>query len=182
MYKYKMVFSYNGSNYFGYQIQKNKITIQETLENALFKIFRKKIKIISSGRTDTGVHALNQTAHFEADTILDNKFIYSLNSVLPKDIRVLKLTKTHKDFHARYSVKSKIYHYHIYLKKIENPFLIKTSFKPLYKIDIDILKKASEKFIGKKNFLAFANSNTEGCAKNSPIKNLKRLDVIKTKY
>jgi len=182
MFKYKMTFSYDGSNYSGYQIQPHSRTIQETIESALFIILRKKTRIISSGRTDAKVHALNQVCHFETENTLDQKFIFSLNSILPKDIRVLKVTKAKKEFHARYSSKSKIYHYHLYLKKVEDPFLIKTTYKPIYKVDIDLLKKASKKFLGKKDFSCFANSQHLGAAKNSPIKNLKRLDVIKTKY
>ncbi|MBN2479274.1 MAG: tRNA pseudouridine(38-40) synthase TruA [Parachlamydiales bacterium] len=179
--KYKITLSYDGTNYFGFQVQKNETTIQKVLEDALFLVLRKKTKIFGSGRTDTNVHALAQVCHFELDENFDSKnLLYSLNSVLPKDIRIYLIEEVKMDFHARFSAIGKIYHYHISLKDFEDPFKRLYSFKPFYKIDVDLLKKAAKKFIGKKDFSAFANKQTKGAAKNSPIKHLKRLDVIET--
>ena len=87
-YKYKMLISYDGTNYFGWQIQKNKLTIQEAIQKELSKILTKNIKLIGAGRTDAKVHALEQVAHFSYNKKLDlKKVLFSLNSLLSDDIR-----------------------------------------------------------------------------------------------
>jgi len=181
-YKYKMLIAYDGTNYFGWQIQKNKLTIQEAIEKKLSKILRKDIKIIAAGRTDAKVHALEQVAHFSFNKKLDlKKIIFSLNSLLSDDIRIKKITQVDINFHARFSAKSKIYRYHIFIGDIQDPFSRMYSYKPNYKFDLDILKKASKHFLGTHNFSSFANKQNLGSAANKPIKTIKRIDIIKRK-
>jgi tRNA pseudouridine38-40 synthase len=183
MKKYKLTISYDGTNYFGWQVQPDKTTIQKSIQDALFKIFNKKIIIHASGRTDSKVHAKKQIAHFEIDNEIDlDKTKYRLNSILNSDIRILKIEKVDLSFHARFSCKKKIYHYHICLNDVIDPFFRLYSYKPKEKIDISLLEQASKCFIGKKDFSSFANKKDFGAAKNNPIKNLTRISVIKTSY
>ncbi|NGX49178.1 MAG: tRNA pseudouridine synthase A [Candidatus Anoxychlamydiales bacterium] len=180
-YKYKMLISYDGTNYFGWQIQKNKLTIQEAIQKRLSKILREDIKIIAAGRTDAKVHALEQVAHFSFNERLDiKKVIFSLNSLLPDDIRIKKITEVDINFHARFSAKSKIYRYHIFIGDIQDPFSRMYSYKPNYTLDLDLLKKASIYFLGTHNFSSFANKQYTGSAVNKPIKTIKRIDIKKS--
>ena len=111
--RYLMTFSYDGSKYQGYQKQPKVRTIQEELENALFKIAgNEKVSIHASGRTDAGVHAFNQTAHFDLEQQCDiERLRHSLNSLLPKDIYIKKIKEVKANFHARFHVISKEYIY-----------------------------------------------------------------------
>lgn len=179
MYKYKLIISYDGTNYFGWQIQKNKISIQETIQNVLKKILKSPIIIYGAGRTDAKVHALGQVAHFTYDKKIDlNKFLFSVNSLLPNDIKILKIFEVDESFHARFSAKGKIYRYHLSISNIQSPFSYKYSYKPIYQIDIDLLKKAKNLLIGTHNFSSFSNKQYQGSALNSPMKTMKRIDII----
>lgn len=178
-FRYKMHISYDGTNYAGWQIQKNKLTIQGSIENVLKKILKKDIKIIAAGRTDAKVHALEQIAHFNFYKNIDlKKLLFSLNSLLKADIRIKKITKVDSNFHARFSAKSKIYRYHIFTGDIQDPFLRMYSYKPNFKFDFTLLKKASKYFLGTHNFSSFAN---KGSISNNPIKTIKRIDIKKKK-
>lgn len=118
--RYFIEFSYNGKNYFGYQIQPNQISVQEELEKALSTLLREEIKITGAGRTDTGVHAKKMFAHFDTEQFLDENLPYKLNSFLPSDISVKRIFEVKNDFHARFDATFRMYEYYISLKK--NPF------------------------------------------------------------
>ena len=118
--RYFIEFSYNGKNYFGYQIQPNENSVQEELEKALSTILRETIKITGAGRTDTGVHAKKMFAHFDSEQILNENLSYKLNSFLPQDISVKRIFKVKNDFHARFDATFRTYEYYISLEK--NPF------------------------------------------------------------
>jgi tRNA pseudouridine38-40 synthase len=179
MKKYKLTISYDGTNYFGWQIQKEKTTIQDEIQKAIKIILKEDIKITAAGRTDTGVHANGQVAHFTSSNSFDlNKFIYSLNCLLKDDIRVLKIEEVDLSFHARYSAISKIYRYHITLKKIENPFSRLYCYRPNQILDLDLMKKGINYLLGKHDFRSFANKQNMGSAKNKPVKTIKRIDLI----
>lgn len=178
---YKMAISYDGTFYFGWQTQLNKITIQATIEKSIKIILQKDIKIIGAGRTDAKVHANCQVANFFINEILDiSNFLYRLNSLLPKDIRILKIEKTNLSFHSRFSAKTKIYRYHLSLIDIQSPFSRNYAYKPIYKIDKKLLKEATKHFMGTNNFSSFANSQNMGSAKANPIKTIYRIDLIET--
>ena len=113
--RYLMTFSYDGTNYNGYQKQPNKNTIQDNIESNLSKIFNTKITISASGRTDKGVHAINQKAHFDAKEININKLKNSLNKLINDDIYIKDIKKVDDDFHARFNVLEKEYIYRINL-------------------------------------------------------------------
>lgn len=176
---YKLTISYDGSNYCGWQIQPNGITIQETIQRILSTILREDIHIIGSGRTDAGVHAMGQVANFHTtDAIPLQRLQKSLNGMLPADIRILSIEETSPDFHAQYSATGKIYHYNLCLKKVQNPFSRLYSYHPKEAISVPILREAAKNFLGTHDFTSFANEAHRGTAAHDPIRTLKRLDVV----
>ncbi len=175
-----MLISYDGSNYGGWQTQSNAISIQSLIENALSIAIKEPISIIGSGRTDAGVHALGQVAHFETNSLFNlYKVQHSLNGILPKDIRILKLYPVLEDFHARYSATGKTYHYHLHLDRVSDPFTRLYSWHIPYEIDLPSLEEAILLFIGTKDFTAFANESHKGAAAKNGVRTLRRIDVIK---
>ncbi len=160
--RYLIKFSYDGSNYCGFQTQPNLKTIQEELEIALKKINNNKIvKVQASGRTDKGVHALGQMAHFDLDiTITEHKLKRALNSNLPEDIHVIEAKAVEEDFHARYMAKSKKYQYILNLGEY-NPIERNYVFQYNYTLDLTAMKKALKYFKGTHDFRAFVTENVE---------------------
>ena len=179
MKNYKLLISYDGTNYSGWQIQPNAPSIQESIQQALSKILREKITLIGSGRTDSGVHALGQVAHFHSNKEFSiRSLIYALNGTLNHDIRIQSIEEVQHHFHAQYSATGKIYHYHLWTEPVVNP--IKRYFVHHVKgvFDLEKLKEATLYFVGKKDFTAFANSATEGSCAKDPIRTIFRLDVV----
>ena len=153
--RYKIIFSYDGSKFNGYQKQPNKNTIQDKLEEALTQINNNKVSIVASGRTDRGVHALNQKAHFDLDiNISTDKLKMALNSLIPKDIYIKDVSIVDENFHARFNVKSKEYIYKINLGQY-NPIEKDYVYQYNNMLDIKSMKKAIKKFIGVHNFKSF---------------------------
>ncbi len=178
-YNYKLKIAYDGTLYSGWQMQPNGLSIQEVLQEAICKILNLEVKIIGSGRTDAGVHALAQIANFHSEKKIDlRRFYQSINSIIPKDIRVLDVSEVPLEFHAQYKAKRKVYHYHIALGKVQLPFkrLYATHFT--YPFDLDLLRKASLFFVGTHDFTSFANQAYQGSAAIDPIRTLYRLDII----
>lgn len=160
--RYLINFSYDGSNYSGYQIQPNLDTIQERLEKAVC-IVNNGIKrsVHSSGRTDKGVHALDQWAHVDLDiSITPHKLKRALNSNLPDDIHVINTYEVAENFHARYNVKSKIYEYHINLGEYI-PMERNYVFQYNYHLNISKMREALKLFVGEHDFRAFVTDNKE---------------------
>lgn len=156
-----LTISYDGTLFFGYQVQPNKRTVQLELENALKAVTGKDIKTVASGRTDSGVHALNQKVHFDYDgTIPVKNFVNALNSVLPEDLRVKKAQKVKSDFSARYSAKTKTYLYRCYLDKIENPLLSRYVHTIKYEIDVSKVKECASVLVGEHDFKCFLASGS----------------------
>lgn len=162
--------SYDGSNYLGYQKQNNGITIQKIIEDCLKKICKKEIIIHSSGRTDAKVHAYGQMFHFDTELNMSEYNWYNaINSLLPKDIRIIKVYFVEDDFHARFNAKQKNYIYKINIGKynlFEKDYVTQVNFP----LNIDKVKEASELFIGVHDFKNF-------CANNE-----KDIDYIRTIY
>jgi tRNA pseudouridine38-40 synthase len=151
--RYKAIVSYDGTNYLGYQSQKNRKGIQDAIEKAFRLMTQTEIYTTSAGRTDKGVHALGQVFHFDSDLDIDEKTWLRVNDRLPLDIRVLKVTKVHKDFHARHSAKSKIYKY-IIAKKPSTPFT-KSYEVYIRNLDINKMKEALPLLVGTHDFKGF---------------------------
>ena len=153
--------TYKGSKYQGWQKQNNVPTIQEELENKLSQIFNSEITIFASGRTDAGVHAIKQSFHFDVDKNLDlDKVTYSLNRMLPDDIKIISLEIVDDDFHARFSAKRKTYIYKIYLDKKE-PFEKDQKYVFPFKLDIDLFKETIALFVGKHDFKNFTSKEED---------------------
>jgi len=179
MRNYKLVIAYDGTHYGGWQIQPNKVTIQQVLEEKLQILLKNPVKISGSGRTDAGVHALNQVANFHSTEEIDAKqFLRSLNALLPKDIRVRLLEEVPLSFHSRFSASSKEYHYHLTLDSVVMPFDTPYRYQPRGLIDVEQMKKACSHFIGTHDFSSFANSVTEGSAKNNPVRSIEKMSVV----
>lgn len=176
--KYKLVIAYDGTKYGGWQVQPNATSIQSLVQRAVSTALRKKTDVTGSGRTDSGVHALGQVAHFSSDAEIDiEKLHYSFNGLLPLDIRILSLEKVPLDFHARYSALGKVYRYHLDIGKVLNPFKRLYSYHVPYPIDLDLLYQATDYFIGKKDFTSFSNQAHRGSAAHSAIRHMKRIDI-----
>ena len=154
--------SYDGSSYYGFQRQKDKVSIQEKIEDALTIINNQKKTIaVATGRTDKGVHALCQYVHADIDVnITEKKLKRALNSNLPEDIHVIDTTIVPDEFHARYNVLKKEYQYIINCGEY-NPIERKYVFQYNYALNVDKMKEGIKYFIGKHDFRAFATDNKE---------------------
>ena len=157
--RYFIDISFVGTNYHGWQIQKNAITIQKKLEESLSTLIGDKIKTIGSGRTDTGVHAISQIVHFDSNSILEDNFIYRLNAILPKEISINSINAVNKDANARFDAISREYIYKIHIHK--NPFLENRSLFYKGKINLDSLNNACEILMDSSDFQSFSKVNTE---------------------
>lgn len=158
----KLTIAYDGTNYAGWQVQKLK-TVQETIEKALEKILQEKVKLIASGRTDSGVHALGQVANFKTDSkLFPDNIQKALNSCLPKDIVVKKVEDVALEFHARYSATSKSYRYTILNRKVRSPLdRHYAAFIP-YPLDIRSMQDAAVHLVGRHDFRSFQAKAGEG--------------------
>lgn len=181
MHKYCLCIAYDGSQYSGWQFQPNAISIQQTLQETITTLIRQEVSVVGSGRTDAGVHALNQMAHFTSLVpIQTEQFFRSINGMLPKDIRVKRVVEVPLTFHAQQSAIKKEYHYKICLDPIVSPFEKLYCLHVPFTIDIELLKEAATLFLGTHDFSSFANSQSEGAAKKNPVRTLYRLDVVQT--
>lgn len=172
---YKITISYDGTDYFGWQRQPDKKTIQGELENVLYNFQSKKINVLGAGRTDAGVHAVGQVAHFRADMKLENSELQqAINGQLPHDIRVTTLEKTGPDFHARKSALSKIYQYRIFNTRDISPFLIRYALYIPSPLNITKMKKAAAHFIREDDFSAFSSNRLL-----HPVRNVFRSEIRK---
>ncbi len=180
MFKYQILVEYVGTNFRGWQVQKKGKTIQGLIQKKISKILNEKILLIGSGRTDTGVHAIEQSAHFECkNPIKDfNKFLKSTNYFLNKNlVTVLKIRRRNKSFHSRFSAKMRIYKY-IIINQLGGPVLDrKRCWHIINALDLNAMKKAAIKLVGTKDFSTFRASS---CRAKSPIKTLRSVK-IKTK-
>ena len=159
-------------------MQKHSVSIQGKIEDALEVITRQRVRVIGSGRTDAGVHAMGQVAHFTVFHDLDvYKVLRSLNGLLPSDIRIKELCSVPEDFHAQYNALSKTYYYHLWLDPVSSPFSCRYSYHVKRKLDIDLLRDATKFFVGERDFTSFANSAAEGNAAKNPVRTLYRLDI-----
>ncbi|QNU67637.1 tRNA pseudouridine(38-40) synthase TruA [Ruminiclostridium herbifermentans] len=159
MRKIKLKIEYDGTNYHGWQIQKNVITVQETIEKAISKLLGNQVGIIGCSRTDVGVHAYGQIAHFVTDSkIPGDKFSYAINNLLPSDIVIKQSEEVSEDFHSRYSAKGKRYRYLVYNDAHASAIMKNRSYHVRPKLDIEKMKRAAKYFIGEHDFAAFQST------------------------
>ncbi len=168
-----MILSYDGTAYHGWQAQPHKKTIQGVLEEILFRFRSQRIPVQGAGRTDAGVHAIGQVAHFKASLDLDDQqLLRALNGQLPEDIRVLSLSKVDETFHARKSALSKIYQYRIINSPIISPFLVRYALHWPGKLDFERMKAAAALFQREADFTSFSSNRLL-----SPVRNVMRSEI-----
>ena len=157
--RYALDVSYLGTNYHGWQIQPNSVTVQEVLQEAMFTVLRETINVVASGRTDTGVHGLQQIVHFDSEVEYDVQKIGKVNKILPKDISINAFAIVEDDFHARFDAVQRSYIYKINTYK--NPFSLGQSYYFRQPFNMDLMNKACVHLLGKKSFEAFSKVRTE---------------------
>lgn len=158
--RYFITFSYDGTAYHGWQIQPHSLSVQEELQKAMSTLLRKPMEVIGAGRTDTGVHARKMVAHFDYDEEVDcPQLVYKLNKLLPRDIAVQQVEPVAEDMHARFSAKSRTYHYYVHMGK--NPFLRSYSWQVYGNIDFELMNQAASVLMEYKDFTSFSKVNTD---------------------
>lgn len=164
MRRIRLIISYDGTNYVGWQVQPNGVSVQALLEKALYELTGERIRVEGSGRTDSGVHAKAQVAHFDTGArMAADKFAIAMNMHLPPDIRVLYSEECDPSFHARFSAKTKVYTYTVQLGPHADVFLRTTSLHLHYMPDVEAMQHAATDVIGTHDFNAFkcADSSME---------------------
>ena len=181
MHRYQILIEYLGTNFIGWQIQQKGQTIQGIIEVKLSNLLNEEIRLFGSGRTDSGVHAIAQSAHFDTKRKIHDlvKFLKSINHfVNKKDISILKIKKKNLNFHARFTAKQRIYKYIIFNRLSTPSIEKKRGWHISKKLDINLMKKGAKKLLGTKDFSTFRSSN---CNAKSPIKTMKSIKIKSTK-
>jgi len=177
MHRYQICIEYVGTNFIGWQIQKKGNSVQKFVQSVISKIVKKEVSLVGSGRTDAGVHAWGQSAHFECEKKIINsdKFIKSLNFFLnKKQISITTLKKRNSNFNARYSAKERIYEY-VIINRLAPPSIERNrAWHIRKKLDLEMIKKGAKKLSGTYDFSTFRASN---CYSKSPIRTLKKIKV-----
>ena len=177
MYRYQICIEYVGTNFIGWQIQKKGNSVQKFVQSVISNIVKKEVSLVGSGRTDAGVHARGQSAHFECEKKIINsdKFIKSLNFFLnKKQISITTLKKKNSNFNARYSAKERIYEY-VIINRLAPPSIERNrAWHIRKKLDLEMIKKGAKKLSGTYDFSTFRASN---CYSKSPIRTLKKIKV-----
>ena len=162
MKRIKLTIAYDGTNYCGWQVQPNGITVEEVVNKALKKLTGEDIQVIGASRTDSGVHALGNVAVFDTrTTIPPERISYALNQRLPEDIVIVKSEEVAEDFHPRYCDCSKTYEYHILNTRIPIPTKRLTNYFVSYDLDVEKMRKAAGYLIGEHDFVSFCNVRTD---------------------
>ena len=181
MFRYQILVEYVGTNFRGWQIQKKGKTIQGLIQEKISKLLKENISLLGSGRTDTGVHAIEQSAHFNCVQRINdkNKFIKSMNYFLNKEnVTILNIKRKNNKFHARYSAKMRIYRY-IIINRLSGPVLENNrGWHIVNELDLKLMKKGAKKLIGRKDFSTFRASS---CRAKSPIKTMKLVKIKSSK-
>lgn len=175
MKRYKITVSYLGTNFCGWQIQKNGRSVQAELEQAFGKLFGQKTAVTGSGRTDAGVHATGQVAHFDAETSIPaEKIPFAVNTVLPEDVRVLFCEVAPEDFHARFQAKEKTYVYSLYISPHINPLKNATAEHIPVKLNLEDMKKAASQIVGTHDFKCF---EATGSTVKNTVRTVKKVEI-----
>ena len=180
MQRYKLKIEYDGTPFVGWQFQKNGLSIQEVLQKAIFNFSKEKVIVTGAGRTDSGVHAISQVAHFDLKKNIEKiKFLPALNRHIGnKPVTVLKISKTIKEFHARFDAKERTYQYLIINRQSPLALQKNKAWHIRKKLDVKVMKKGAKLLLGTHNFSTFRSSS---CGAKSPIKTMKKILVKKSK-
>ena len=176
MKRIKLTIAYDGTNYCGWQIQPNGITVEEVLNKTISKLTGEEILIIGASRTDSGVHAMGNVAVFDTDTTIPaDKIGIALNQRLPDDIVIIKSEEVDPDFHPRYCDCSKTYEYHIINTRIPIPTERLTNYFVSYNLNIDHMRQAASYLVGEHDFASFCNVRTDV---ESTVRTIYSLDIL----
>lgn len=176
MRNFLLTIRYDGTNYHGWQVQKNALTVQEVFQNALYNVIGEVPDIKGCSRTDSGVHANMYCISMKMSSKIPcERLVLALNRHLPQDIAVLSCREVSEDFHARYSCVGKEYIYKIWNSKIRNPFFNKYTFHYWYQLDENYLDKAAQKFVGTHDFTSFSTFDSR--KPNNMIRTVKWFNV-----
>ena len=177
MHKYQILIEYVGTNFVGWQIQSKGKSIQKLIQTKLSKLLKEKVSLVGSGRTDSGVHAIEQSAHFDCKKKIINldKFLKSINYfVNDKSISILNIKKKNLDFHARFTAKQRIYKYVIF-NRLSRPSIKKErGWHIIKELDVSLMKKGAKRLLGTKDFSTFRSSS---CNAKSPIRTMKAIKI-----
>ncbi len=183
---FKLTIAYDGTNYAGWQTQKNAPTVQETIEKVLQRILQQKIGLTGASRTDAGAHAVGQVANFKTKTkVPPEEILKGLNGLLPRDIRVLKIEEVSLKFHSRYDAKKKLYRYTI----IRTPQVLPQErffvYHYPYPLNVRAMKQAAKYLVGAHDFASFQGKNSNGSTEKiksfSSTRTLHRLQIVQKK-
>ena len=181
MHRYQILIEYVGTNFIGWQIQSKGQSIQKLIQIKVSKLLKEKINLVGSGRTDSGVHAVEQSAHFDCKKKIKNlsKFLQSINFFLNiKLISITNIKNKNLNFHARFSAKQRIYTYVIF-NRISRPSIEKNrGWHIRKKLDLKLMKKGAKKLLGTNDFSTFRSSS---CNARSPIRTIKSIKIKEAK-
>ena len=181
MHRYQILIEYVGTNFVGWQIQSKGKSIQKLIQTKLSKLLKEKILLIGSGRTDAGVHATEQSAHFECKKEIQNldKFIKSVNHfVNDMNISIINIKKRSINFHARFSAKQRIYKYIIF-NRLSRPSIDKErGWHIIKELDVKLMRAGAKKLLGTRDFSTFRSSS---CSAKSPIRTMKSIKIKSVK-
>lgn len=177
--RYKIEIEYDGTNYCGWQKQKDQISIQEIIENSLLKSFNQKVEVIASGRTDAGVHALGQIAHFDLDKNLNEfQMMMAINQNISftQNVVITNCKVVSNEFHSRFDAKMRFYQYKIINRKAPLTLDKNRAWHVAQKLDLDKIVEASKYLLGQHDFSSFRDTE---CQAQSPIKTLNKIEISK---
>ena len=176
MKRIKLTIAYDGTNYCGWQIQPNGITVEEVLNKALQKLTGEPIQVIGASRTDSGVHALGNVAVFDSETTIPpERIMMALNQRLPEDIVITRSEEVAPDFHPRYCDCTKTYEYHIINTRIPEPTKRLTNYFVSYELNLDHMREAASYLIGEHDFVSFCNVRTDV---ENTVRTITALDIL----
>lgn len=177
MKRVKLTIAYDGTNYCGWQVQPNGITVEEVINKALQKLTGENILVIGASRTDSGVHALGNVAVFDTETTIPaDRIAMALNQRLPDDIVIVKSEEVPLDFHPRYCDCRKTYEYHIINTRIPIPTKRLTNYFVSYNLDLDKMRQAASYLVGEHDFVSFCNVRTDV---ENTVRTITALDIVK---
>ena len=178
MRRVKLIVAYDGTDYCGWQIQPNGITVEEVLNRALSRLTGEEIRVIGASRTDAGVHARGNIAVLDtASTIPAERFAYAVNPLLPEDIVVVKSEEVPQAWHPRYQNSVKTYEYRILNREMPDPLKRKYTWHVSFPLDIDKMREAAEHLKGQHDFRSFCSVHT---AVKSTVRTIYTLDIVKS--
>lgn len=172
---FKLILEYEGTHYHGWQVQPNLPTIQGTLEATINRVAQQNVNVTGAGRTDAGVHALGQVAHFTTTAGLSaTEWHRALNGLLPPDIAVLAVEDVPETFHARFSAKSKLYRYHLLTRPHRSALSRSKALHYPYPLDLALMQEAARSLVGTHDFSSFQGSPTDT---ENPVCAISRLEI-----